>query len=177
VSRGRHRRGGSAGHRRGGGRRWPLASLAGAAALLAAGLASGSAFAYFGSSGTGGGGSFVGAPVAVTLTAVGGGADLLPAGNGALHFTVRNANPFGATFTRVVTAGTPVSTDPAACPSSDLTVVQTLPFTFSPAVSVGADATSGPQAIPDFVQLSPDAPDTCQGVTFTLDITLNGTAS
>lgn len=157
-------------------RRWHVVPVAGAVGALVAGLGAGGAYAYFSSTGSGTGQTVVGSPVSVTVTAVSGPADLLPGGTGALSFTLHNPNPFGATFTQVATVGTPVSNNTVACPSSNVSIAQTLPYAFSPAVTVSAGGTSGTESIANLVQLAANAPSACQGVTFTVILTLSGTS-
>jgi hypothetical protein len=141
---------------------------------LSLGLTSGIAWAYFTSTGTGTGSASTGSVVTVTLTATSGTADLLPGGKGAVHFTLNNTNPIAATFNEVSNVASIVSKDPTDCPSADATVAQTLPYPFSPAVTVGANATSATESIANLVQLDPGAPNSCQGVTFTVTLTLSG---
>ena len=154
-----------------------LVPVAGSVGALVAGLGVGGAYAYFASTGSGAGQKVVGSPVSVTVNAVSGPADLLPGETGALSFTLHNPNPFGAVFTQVATVGTPVSGNTVACPSSNLSVVRTVPYTYSPAISVGAGATSGVTSIAAFVRLAAGAPNTCQGVTFTVTFTMSGRSS
>lgn len=142
-------------------------------AALILGLGGGTAYAYFTGTGSGGGHATVGTPVNVTITAVSGTADLLPGGTGAATFTLTNTNKFGASFSKVATGATVVSNNTGACPSSNVSIAQTLPYTFSPAATVAANNTST-QSIANLVALSASAPSTCQGVTFTVTLTLSG---
>jgi hypothetical protein len=148
--------------------------LALAAFATTLGLGGGSAWAYFTSTGSGTGHATTGTPVTVSVNAASGSADLLPGNKGAVYFTLHNTNPIGASFTKVASVSSIVSNDTAHCPSADATVGQTLPYAFSPAVTVGANATSGTQSIANLVQLVNNAPSTCQGVTFTVTLTLSG---
>ncbi len=162
---------------RSGRRHWHVVPVVGTLGALVAGLAAGGAYAYFASTGSGAGQNMVGSPVSVTVTAESGPAALLPGGTGGLSFSLHNPNPFGATFTQVLTVGTPVSGNTVACPSSNLSVVGSSPSTLSQAITVGAGATSGTESMADFVRLAAGAPNACQGVTFTVTFTLSGHSS
>jgi hypothetical protein len=157
-------------------RRWRLVPVAGAAGALVAGLGGGAAFAFF-SGGPGTGDVATGSPVTLDAVATTGPADLLPGEAGAVSFTVHNPNAFGATFAQVTPGATVVSDNTGLCPSADVSVAQTLPYTFSPAIAVSPGSTSGRQSIPGFVELAPSAPGTCQGVTFTVTFKLSGESS
>ena len=154
---------------------WRVArSVALVAFTLSLGVGGGTAWAYFSGTGSGSGHATTGSTVAVTITATGGSADLLPGGTGAVYFTLHNTNSLSATFNQVAMGATVVSNDNSACPSGFLSIGQTLPYAFSPAVVVGANATSGIQSIADLVALANTAPSSCQNVTFTVTLTLEG---
>jgi hypothetical protein len=157
-------------------RRRGIVPLAGAVGAVAVGLGAGGAFAFF-SAGPGTGDAPTGSPVTLKAVATTGPADLLPGVAGTVYFTVQNTDSFGATFDQVGAGATVVSDNTALCPSSDASIAQTLPYAFSPAITVGAGATSGVESVAGLVQLAPDAPDTCQGVTFTVSLTLTGRSS
>jgi hypothetical protein len=157
-------------------RRWRLVPVAGAAGALVAGLGGGAAFAFF-SGGPGTGDVATGSPVTLDAVATTGSADLLPGEAGAVSFTVHNPNTFGASFAQVAPGATVVSDNTGLCPSADVSIAQTLPYTFSPAITVSSGSTSGQQSIPSFVELAPNAPGTCQGVTFTVTFKLSGQSS
>ena len=63
------------------------------------------------------------------------------------HFTLTNTGfRLGATFNTTSSVGaTAVSQDTANCPSADVSIAQTLPYPFSPPVTVSANTTSGSQ--------------------------------
>jgi hypothetical protein len=157
-------------------RRWGLVPVAGAAGALVVGLGGGAAFAFF-SGGPGTGQVATGSPVTLDAVATTGPADLLPGDAGAVSFTVHNANSFGATFAQVVPGATVVSDNTGLCPSTDVSIAQTLPYTFSPVIAVSPGSTSRRQSIASFVELAPNAPGTCQGVTFTVTFKLSGQSS
>jgi hypothetical protein len=161
-------------------RRWRFVPLAGAAGAVAVGLGAGGAVAFIVSQGQGGSGSgqaTAGAPVDVVVAATTGKADLLPGGTGAAHFTLHNTASSSATFEQVVSGARAVSDNTGLCASSYVSIAQTLPYSFSPAVTVSPGGTSGTQSIPALVKLAPNAPNTCQGVTFTVTFTLSGRSS
>ncbi len=141
---------------------------------LVFGLGGGVAYAYFTTNGHGPGAASAGSPVTITVTATTGTADLVPGGSGAAYFTLTNTNSFGATFNTVALGATAVSQNTVSCPSSNITIAQTLPYAFSPPVTVNANTTSASLAILNLVKLSPTAPTGCQGVKFTVTFTLAG---
>jgi hypothetical protein len=157
-------------------RRWGLVPVAGAAGALVVGLGGGAAFAFF-SGGPATGHVSTGSPVTLDAVATTGPADLLPGDAGAVYFTVHNANSFGAIFAQVASGATVVSDDTGLCPSSDVSIARSLPYTFSPAITVSPGSTRGSQSISGFVKLAPNAPGTCQGVSFTVTLELSGQSS
>ena len=157
-------------------RRWGLVPVAGAATALAAGLGGGAAFAFF-TGGPGTGQVPTGAPITITAVATTGTADLLPGRPGAVYFTLHNENSVGTTFEQVAPGTTVVSNDTTRCPSGDVSIAQSLPYTIPTGVTVISGGTSAVQSIPNLVVLVPDAPNTCQGVTFTVTLTLSGVSS
>ena len=141
---------------------------------LVLGLGGGAAYAYFTTTGNGPGSASAGSPLTMTVTATTGTPDLLPGGDGAAYFTLTNNNSFGATFNTVAIGATVVSQDTTNCPSSNISIAQTLPYTFSPPVTVGANTNSSTLAILNLVKLSSAAPAGCQGAKFTVNFTLSG---
>jgi hypothetical protein len=156
-------------------RRWGVAPVVGAAGGLALCVGGGAAYAYMAGSSASNDTSTVTA-VSVKVTGTTGTADLLPGRAGTAYFTVDNPNAFDVSFDQVAAGATVVSDDAGLCPSDYASIVPTLPFTF-PTVTVSAGATSGTESIPGLVSLAPDAPSTCQGVTFTVTFTLSGQSS
>jgi hypothetical protein len=104
-------------------------------------------------------------------------AQLLPGRSGAASFALHNSNPFGAVFDQVDPGATVVSDNASLCASDYVSIAQTLPYTFSPAVTVSPGGTSGAQSVPNIVKLAANAPSACQGVTFTVTMTLSGQSS
>jgi hypothetical protein len=159
-------------------RRWRLVPLAGAAGAVAVGLGVGSAVAIIVSQGGSGSGQTTAAgAVDVAVAATTGNADLLPGRTGAAYFTLHNTASSSATFDQVVSGARVVSDNTGLCASSYVSIAQTLPYSFSPAVTVSPGGTSGGQSIANLVALAPNAPNTCQGVTFTVTFTLSGRSS
>ncbi len=152
-------------------RRAPLLIVA--ASALAVGLIAGTAWSYVTASGSGTGLGKIGTTTTVTVTAATATASLLPAGTGAAYFTLKNTNPFVVTFTKL-TGATIVSNTVTACPSANVSIVPTMPYTLPTAVTVAASTTSPTKSIPTLVKLAATAPTGCQGVTFTLTLTFTG---
>jgi hypothetical protein len=152
-------------------------AILGAIMALLLGLGGGVAYAYYGATGTGTGTALVGRPVTLRVTAETGAADLVPGGTGAAYFTLTNQNTFGVTLNQVATGATVLSDNPGACPSTDISIDPALPYTFTPAVTVGPDTTSTSRSIANLVMLSGSAPSTCQGVTFSVTFTLSGASA
>lgn len=106
----------------------------------------------------------------VTVTAATGTADLYPGFTGGdVFFTLTNPNPYPVTFTSM-SAGTVTSSNPSGCPASNITVANAS----SLSISVPANSTTSTQSIADVVTMVAAAPDGCQGVTFSIALTLSG---
>ena len=134
------------------------------------GLTVGIAAALWTSTGTGAGRAQARTAETVTVTAATGTADLYPGfADGDLYFTLTNTNPYPITFT-VPTPGSITSSNPTGCPSSLLTVDDASGLD----LDVAANATSITESIADVVTLDDTAPDACQGVTFSIALTLTG---
>ena len=151
----------------------PRHIAAGAVAVAAVGALYGTAIASWTSSGTGSGSAKAATSQSVTVNAAVGGADLYPGFTGGdLHFTLTNPNPYAVTFTSM-TPGTVVSSDPTNCPGSNVTATSKSGLS----LSVAAGATSGTLSIVDVVSMTASAPNGCQGVVFTIPVTLTGAQS
>jgi hypothetical protein len=96
-------------------------------------------------------------------------ADLFPGGAGAAQFTIDNPGDAAVQLVSV-SFGAASSSDPGRCGANYLTVSRTLPLS----VRVPEHAQAVAQSVPGAFQLSDDAPDGCQGVTFTVDTTVKG---
>ena len=144
-----------------------------AAGLLAtsAVAAGGLAFAAWTADGSGSGQAASLTAEVVTVDATAGSADLYPGfNNGDVYFTLTNDNPYPITFDEMI-SGTVTSSDPLACPSSNVTIDN---GATGLSLSVGANDTSGTLSIADVVNMSDGAPDGCQGKTFNIVLTLSG---
>ena len=135
--------------------------------------AAGTAYALWSSTGTGTGQAATLSAQTVTVTAVTGTADLYPGASGKLSFALANPNPYPVTFT-AMTPGTITSSNPAQCPSSNLTVAT---FVSGLSLTVAANSTSATLSIPGAATLALSAPDGCQNKTFDVALTLSGTQS
>jgi len=133
-------------------------------------LAGGVAYALWSANGSGSGSAKALTAQTVTVSAATATADLYPGFNqGDVFFSLTNNNPYPITFTSM-TAGTVTSSDQANCPASNVTVAT--PTTVS--VSVAGNASNVARSVADVVTLASGAPDGCQGVTFTIALTLTG---
>ena len=109
----------------------------------------------------------------VVITGASGPAELYPGGPAAaVHFTLRNDNPFNILFTSM-TPGTVTSSDPTACPATNITATGATGL----ALASPGSATTGTLSIPGVLTMSPAAPDGCQEAVFNLSMTLNGLQS
>jgi hypothetical protein len=140
------------------------------AAGVAGVVAAGAAYAMWSANGTGSGTATARNAVGITVTAATGTADLYPGFSGGdLSFTLANPNPYPVTFT-AMTPGTITSSNSGACAASNLTVTSATGLSI--VVPAGATATSG--TIVDVATLSSGALDGCQGISFTVPVTLTG---
>jgi hypothetical protein len=148
-----------------------------AASVATVGIGSGVAFAVWtvGGSGSGSGAATVANNLTINaITPSGAAAALYPGGPSAqVYFTVANPNPFAVTITGL-TWGTPISTNTAACPSSNVSVDAGAPTTAS--ISIPANATAGTAyQINGVLDLAHSAPNGCQGVAFDVPVTVTAT--
>lgn len=152
-------------------RRLGLVSLA-AFALLC--FVSGTAFAYFKTTGAGSGSGKTAADLNVTVKAATAANDLFPDKAGTVKFTVTNSSSMTANFTSV-TAASVTSGNPSGCPSNNI-LVASLPLSISK-ITVTPGQTTGTQTISTLISMSGTAPNACQGVAFTVSLTLSGQTS
>ncbi len=147
------------------------------AATVAVGVGGGITYAAWTATGTGAGagGALVSQNLVVTAVTPGAsGSSLYPGGPaGWVYLTVQNPNPYAVNITGL-TWGTPVSTNPTACPSSNISLDANAPTTLG-SFPVAADTTSGALQIDTVLDLSHAAPNGCQGVAFTVPVTVTGT--
>ena len=133
-------------------------------------LGGGIAGALWAASGSGSGEANAVTAQIVTVSAATGAADLYPGFTGGdVFFTVTNTNPYSVMFSSMA-VGAVTSSDPAGCPSSNVSVASATGLT----LAVAANATSATQSIADVVTMVAGAPDACQGATFTIALTLSG---
>lgn len=126
--------------------------------------------ALWSTNGTGGGQARALAAQGVTVNGATATADLYPGFSlGDVFFTLTNPNPYPVVFT-AMTPGTIVSSNPAGCPASNVTVVGASGLSLAAA----AGATSTVRTIADVVSMASTAPDGCQGVSFTITLDLTG---
>jgi hypothetical protein len=138
--------------------------------VVTVGASIGSAFAMWTSTGTGSGNAKARTATTVTVNAVTGTADLYPGSVGDVHFTLTNTNPYPIKFTQMA-AGSITSSAPVACLA---TLVDVDDVASGLDLQVAANATSASQLIDAVVHLDATAPDGCQGVVFTIALTLTG---
>jgi hypothetical protein len=133
----------------------------------------GVAVALWSSSGGGTGEARALAGEELTVTASTGTADLFPGfKEGDIYFAADNPNPYAVTFTSFQEAGIS-SSDERNCPASNVTVDSSAAI----GVVVSANASGEALSIADVVTMSSLAPDACQGVAFTITLTLSGSQS
>jgi hypothetical protein len=143
------------------------------ASVLAIVLAGGVAIALWSASGSGSGTTKAITAQTLTVTAAATPtADLFPGASGALQFTVTNPNPYPVSMTSI-SYGSVTSSDQANCPASNLTLAAG--GALGTPISVPASSTSGAASVPSAATLGVSAPNGCQGVTFTVAVTLTGT--
>lgn len=142
------------------------------------------ASAYWRATGSGAGTAATGTALTVTISNAGvsPAADLHPGATASVTFKLDNrlsssGNSFGATFNKVTAASVVSSSDEVACPHANVTVAPSLPYTFTPAVTVGGNSLSAAETISGLVRLATAAPNGCQGKTFTISLTLSGTST
>ncbi len=135
-------------------------------------LVGGIAGAFWATTGTGSGSDAAVSAQTLTVTAAASPtADLYPGASGALQFTVTNPNPYPVTLTSV-TYGAITSSNPTNCPAANL--VAATGGVLGTAIPVSANGTSGNATMPNAVTLASTAPNGCQGIIFTIVLTLTG---
>jgi hypothetical protein len=133
-------------------------------------LSAGAAFAMWTANGTGSGGAKALTAQTITVTGAAGAGDLYPGFTlGDVGVTLANTNPYPVTFTSM-TPGTITSSNAGACPASNLTVIPKSGLS----ILVPAGATNTAASITDVATMATTAPDGCQGITFTIALTLAG---
>ena len=151
--------------------------LIGAAASVAAvGAGAGVAFGVWSATGSGNGGAAATVAQGVTLTATtptGSAATLYPGGPASsVYFTASNPNPYSVVITNI-TWGSPVSLNTTACPSANISVDTNAPKT-GLSIVIPPNPQTGGFSVPGVLDLSHGAPDGCQGVGFSVGMTISG---
>lgn len=152
-----------------------VCAATGAAVVMATGV--GYAFWSTSGSGTGTAGTGTPKPIVISTTGVTQPTDLVPNGTGVVvarldnTVTATTGNNFTVQVTKVNTV-TITADDAANCPATNLSVNKTLPYTLPAALSVNANTTAL-VSIADLVKLATAAPDTCQGKTFTITLSMS----
>lgn len=152
-------------------KRWAAAGVAVGSLVAGAGVA----YATWTSTGSGSGAARALTAQVMTVNAVtpgAGGAGLYPGGPASwVYFSVTNPNPYPVTVTHL-SWGTPVSADTANCPSANVTVDANAPTTVS--LPIPASGTSGAFQVFGVLDMAHSAPDGCQGVGFTVSLSVTG---
>ena len=149
--------------------KFKLAALLGVSVTLVGAAA----YALWSSSGAGNSGAKALTAQSITVAASSGPADLYPGfTQGDLFFTSANTNPYPVTFTSM-TPGSITSSDQANCPAANVSVASASGL--SVVVPAGATASAG--TVANVVTMAAGAPDGCQGVVFTVSLTLTGSQS
>ena len=142
------------------------------AVLAVMGIATGGGVAIAVWSATGAGSGPARAVTAQPLVATAGvaTADLFPGfTQGDLFFSVRNPNPYPVTITSFTPGA--ITTSAPACANTNITVAPAIGL----AIVVPAGATAAAVTVANIVSMLLTAPDACQGVTFTIAVTLTDT--
>jgi hypothetical protein len=127
------------------------------------------AFALWSASGVGTSSAKALTAQSLTVTAATATADLYPGFTlGDVFFSVNNPNPYPVTITSM-TPGTITTSNPA-CLATNITVASASGLS----IAVPANSTATGQTIANVVTMAASAPDACQGVTFTIGLTLTG---
>ena len=101
--------------------------------------------------------------------------DLYPGKTGgSVYFTVNNPNPYPVTFTELK-AGSITSSDATNCPATatNITANASVPVN----ISLPANASATAQTVSGVTNMPGTVVNGCQGVGFTIALTLNGTSS
>lgn len=143
-----------------------LAGL-GVAALV---VGSGVAYASWTASGTGSGAAKAATAQALVVTAGTTTADLYPGfTQGDVFLRVTNPNPYGVNITSLTPGA--ITTSAPGCVSTNITIAAPTGLN----IPVAANATNFAVTVPNIVTMIAAAPDACQGVTFTIAVTVAGT--
>jgi hypothetical protein len=140
--------------------------------VIGATMLAGVAFAAWTATGSGSGAAKAASATASTISAGSPTADLYPGQTaGDLYISVNNPNPYDIRFTSG-SFGAVTSGNEADCPASNVTVDASASGL---TIDVPAGSSGVASTIADVVSMANDAPNACQGVTFTIAVTLSGT--
>lgn len=107
-----------------------------------------------------------------TITAGTAIADLYPGKvGGSVYFSVDNPNPYPVTYNNLV-VGAITSSDPTGCPATSTNITVASSITVS--IALLANAATTAQTVSGVTTMPTTAVTGCQGVTFTIGLTLNG---
>lgn len=100
-------------------------------------------------------------------------ADLYPSSSatGSVSFTVTNPNPFTIEVTDVTGNGAVVPTDPVACPAANVTTGTVTGLSGAAYQAAGSGGTKT-MTIAGILTMATGAPNGCQGMTFTVPVTV-----
>ena len=162
-------------------RRTSTRAVVAVAAALALVWGGGVAYAYWAATGTGTAtaGSATALPLGVSAVTTPT-ATLYPGKTEDLGLLLSNANPYPVSLTKL-TAATVASSDPAACPASNIVLpaavtaaLATGGYTLPAPISVPAGATATSASLSGFLTLAATAPDGCQAKAFTVSLSFSG---
>lgn len=148
-----------------------------AAATAAIGAGGGVAFAVWTVTGSGSGGAAATVSQNLVIAAVtpsGSSATLYPGGPAsAVDMTIANPNPFAVTI-NTWQWGTPVSSNPTSCANANVSIDANAPLTASLSIPANASANTT-YVITGVLDMSHNAPNGCQGMSFTVPVTATAT--
>ena len=128
------------------------------------------AFALWSTSGVGTGSAKALTAQSLTVNAATATADLYPGfTQGDVYFSVNNPNPYPVTITSMTPGA--ITTSNPSCVATNITVASASGLS----IVLPANSTATGQTITNVVTMLSTAPDACQGVTFTIGLTLTGT--
>lgn len=148
--------------------------LVGTLATLMIAIGGGAAYAYFTSNGSGTGSGSIATISTVTITTTVGtpSTPLLPGLKGDIAFTVRNNNTVPVSIVSVALKGGSSITDGSGCMSADSNAVTLLTPANLPYSITATNGATQSVDLTNSVMMDSAAPNTCQGATFSVPITI-----
>lgn len=116
-------------------------------------------------------------PLTITATSCSASGDLYPGGPAApVCFTLVNPNPYAVSFASVtwLPSGAAISAGNPACSAANVSLAAGAPTTLAAPITVGAGQTSSRQIVRGVLLMAQTAPNACQGTTFSVPLSLNG---